>query len=612
MSEELLPYYNRELSFIRRLGAQFARDHPKIAGRLRIDAEGMSEDPYVERMIEAFAYLNARTRHKLEDDFPELTEALLGVLYPHYQLPLPSLAIVQFELDPQQKQLTEGHTIPRHTPIETESIEGEPCRFQTCYPVTLWPVAVQEESLTKPPFAAPSTPHSSQAEAVLRLVLKCRDEKSTFAELSMATLRFFLKGQAQYVYRIYELIFNNTIEVALATGPDDPAPVVLDADCLRPVGFERDEGLFPYTARSFLGYRLLTEFFVCAEKFLFVDLAGLGPQALQRLGNRLEIFLFLNRTADDLEKVLSDVFRLGCTPVVNLYPQRAEPISFTHTDFEYRVVPDARRPLHHEIYTIERVTATSAVGEQTEFAPFFSVKHALPGDAGRVFWHATRKPAEHSGGDIDHGTEVYLSLVDLDFQPSAPADWTLDVETICLNRDLPHRLPFGGDQPHLQLSEGDSLVSRVVCLTPPSRTLRPAQRQGALWRLISHLSLNHLSLVDNGTKAEALREVLRLYDFVENAQTGEIINGIVSVTNRRVVGRLSGEGGAFCRGVEVTVVFDEERFLGSGLFLFASVLERFLALYCNINSFTQLVAIVKGREGELRRWPPRMGEKVLV
>jgi type VI secretion system protein ImpG len=615
MSDELLPYYNRELSVIRHLAAQFAQDHPKIAGRLRLGEEGLSEDPHVERMIEAFAYLNARTRHKLEDEFPELTEALLGVLYPHYQAPIPSLAIVQFELDPGQKQLTTGHTIPRHTPLETEPIEGEPCRFRTCYPVTLWPISIQEASWSKPPFMAPTTRYSSSAKVVLRLVLICLDDGLTFAELAIPALRFFLKGQPQYIYRLYELILNNALGVALANGPNDAAPVVLDPDCLRPVGFEPDEGLLPYSPRSFVGYRLLTEYFAFAEKFLFVDLAlaGLGAPVLQRIGNRCEIYLYLNRSVTDLEPDLADVFRLGCTPIVNLYEQRSEPIALTQTDFEYRVVPDVRRPLAHEIYTIERVTATAPDGSQVEYLPFFSVKHALPDGADLAFWYATRKPAEHSQGDVDHGTEIYLTLVDLGFELAAPSDWTLDVQTVCLNRDLPNRLPFGGDQPHLQLSQGGELVSRIACLTPPTRTLRPARRQGALWRLISHLSLNHLSLVENDHQAEALREILKLYDFTDTAETRKMIDGLVGVSSKRVVGRLPGATqDAFCRGVEVTLRFNEDRYTGSGLFLFASVLERFLALYCTVNSFTRLIAKVEGRDGELRRWQPHVGEKIIV
>jgi type VI secretion system protein ImpG len=563
-------------------------------------------------MIEAFAYLNARTRHKLEDDFPELTESLLSVLYPHYQAPIPSMSIVQFELDP-ESQITTGHLVPRETAMETEPIQGEPCRFRTCYPVTLWPIAVKEATLRKPPFAAPSTNRSAEAKGVLRLVLGCAQEEMKFADLSMPQLRFFLKGQPQHVFRLYELILNDAIEVAIASAKEDTAPSVLDAGCLRPVGFDPEDGLLPYSARSFVGYRLLTEFFVFAEKFLFFELTGLNAAMLQRLGNRMEIFIFLKRTLSDLEQNLSaDNFRLGCTPIVNLYRQRAEPVTLTQFDFEYRVTPDARRPLAHEVYAIEKVTAAAPDGRRVEYAPFFSVRHAMPEGTPRAFWHASRRVAEQTKGETDHGTEVFLSLVDLQQEPVAATNWTLDVETTCLNRDLPHRLPFGGGKPRLQLNQGGD-VARITCLTPPTRTLRPALRQGALWRLISHLSLNHLSLVENGDNAEALREIVKLYDFMDNAESRKLIDGIVGVASKRVVGRVSGAVGvAFARGVEVTVRFNEDRFSGSGLFLFASVLERFLALYCTINSFTRMVATVQGREGELHRWQPRVGEKVVL
>jgi type VI secretion system protein ImpG len=214
---------------------------------------------------------------------------------------------------------------------------------------------------------------------------------------------------------------------------------------------------------------------------------------------------------------------------------------------------------------------------------------------------------------VDNGTEVFLSLVDLGFSPSAPADWTVDIETTCLNRDLPHRLPFGGGQPRLQFTEGGALVSGISCLTPPTRTLRPAMQRGTLWRLISHLSLSHLSLVDGSEQADALREILRLYNFTDSPETQAIIDGVLSVNSRRVVGRVGRDLSAgFCRGLEVTLQFDEEKFAGSGLLVFASVLERFLALYVSLNSFTRLVALTKGKETVYRRWPPRTGEKVLA
>jgi type VI secretion system protein ImpG len=402
--------------------------------------------------------------------------------------------------------------------------------------------------------------------------------------------------------------------VALAASATDREPVLLEAGCIRPVGFGRDEGMLPYANRSFLGYRLLSEYFAFPEKFLFFDLAALGPAALGKALGALEVFFYLNRTSADLEKnVSADTFQLGCAPVVNLASKRAEPIALGHTTSEYRVIPDVRRPLANEVYSIDRVTATSPDNQQVEYQPFYSFKHASERSKQKLFWHAVRRPAVRAGGQADGGTEVYLSLVDLGFRAGAPADWTLDVETTCLNRDLPHRLPLTDGRIGLRLTTG-APVERVQCVTGrPTRTFRPAGKHGAMWRLISHLSLNHLSLVDYEEGADALREILDLYNPNDSAETRSMIDGIASVRSRRVVGRVPGDSrGGFCRGVEVTIRFDEARFAGSGVFLFAAVLERFLGLYCSINSFTKLIATTNQREGVLRRWSPRAGETVLL
>jgi type VI secretion system protein ImpG len=614
MTDELLPYYQRELAFLRKSGQEFAEANPKIAARLRLDAN-LSDDPHVARMIEAFAYLNARTRLKLEDDFPEITEAMLGVLYPHYLNPIPSLAIVQLALDRTQSELVAGKTIPRGTGIESEpsQSEGDPCRFRTCYDTTVWPFEIKGAAFKGHPFTVPSHPSVGQAVADVRMELQTFSSKTAFRQMNLKALRFHLAGQSQYIYDLHELLLNNMVGILLATGPDDPEPIYLKPQLLRPVGFDRQQGLLDYPPQSFVGYRLLTEYFTFPEKFLFVELAGLMPRNLQRFGERMEIHFLLNRHLSDLEKnVNRETFRLGCTPMVNLFRRRAEPIRLTQTETEYRVVPDARRPRSHEVYSIERVVGTTAGGRQVEFSPFYSVRHATDTSEPRAFWYARRQQAGYAGGKVDSGTEVYLTLVDLDFSPSSWQEGTLDVETVCLNRDMPRWLPFGGGQPRLQFSEGAGLV-RIQCLTRPTATLRPPLRHGTAWRLISHLSLNHLSLLDTEGGAEALREILQLYDFRDSDETRSIIKSILSVKSKRVVGRVGGEVAAgFCRGVEVNVKLAEENFAGSGVYLFASVLDRFFGLYSSINSFTRTVARSNQRERAICRWPPRAGERTLL
>ena len=442
---------------------------------------------------------------------------------------------------------------------------------------------------------------------MLRLELVSTSKEFSFRQANLGSLRFFLRGQDQHVFALYELLMNNTLGIALASSSSDREPVWLDRQCLQPVGFERDQGMFPYAARSFPGYRLLTEFFTFPQKFLFVDLAGLDRKAMRNLGSRCEIYIFLNRSTVDLEQnVTAETLQLNCVPIVNLYRQRAEPISLSHHLSEYRVVPDARRPLSHEVYSIDRVTATSSDNETVEFDPFYSLKHNRDRLREKRYWHARRQAAEAAA---DRGSEVFLSLVDLGFNPSAASQWTLEVETTCVNRDLPYRLNLSEGPSAFRLSDGGPIASITSLSGRATPTIRPPRKRGAWWRLISHLSLNHWSLTDSEDGADGLREILAIYDFADSADTRSMIEGVLSVRSRRIAGR---SGGGVCRGLEVTIHLDEDRFAGHGIYLFAAVLERFLGLYCSLNAFSKLIVTTNRREKELRRWLPRAGEMVLL
>lgn len=625
MRDELLGYYERELVFLRRMGAEFAQKYPKIAARLLLEPD-KCEDPHVERMIEAFAFLASRVHLKIDDEFPEITESLLNVLYPHYLSPIPSMSIAQFSLDPAQGKITAGYEIPRGTPLYSRPIQGTPCRFRTCYPATLWPLVVSSASLESPDRV---DVRGKQTEGMIRLRMRCVNE-TKLSELKVVSgerprqidsLRFYLNGEPQLVYPLYELLLNQAVRVELhpdsskrgAAGPAQASsPIVLPPESLKPVGFGAEEGMLPYTARSFAGYRLLSEYFAFPEKFLFVDVTGIDQAARAGFGEEFDILIYLREVLPLRSSLDAGTFQLGCVPVVNLFQKIAEPIQLTQQQHEYQVIPDVHRQMATEIYSINSVTTTDPYLKKSRvFQPFYSVRHALAREPERTFWYATRRPSQR---EDDPGTEVSLSLVDLGFNPSVPAAEAITIHTTCTNRDLPGKLPFGGREGDFEV-EGARSVSRVRCLKKPTNTLRPALRRGAQWRLISHLSLNHLSIVqaDQDGAPDALQEILLLYDFMDSAATRKQIDGITRVSSRRVVRQVGAAiQRGLVRGIETSIELDEDQYVGSGTFLFASVLEHFLGLYVSLNSFNQLVVKTRQKEGILRRWPPRTGEQILL
>ncbi|MBL8837452.1 MAG: type VI secretion system baseplate subunit TssF [Alphaproteobacteria bacterium] len=603
--DDLLPHYNRELEFLRRESAEFAQRFPKVAGRLRLGGD-VIEDPHVARLVESIALLNARIQLKLDDDFPELTESLLNVLYPHYLAPIPAMGIVQMS---PSDALGGAYDVPGESEFETEPVGGEPCRFRTTQPVKLWPIEIAAITLSGRPFRAPQVPQARGALAVLHVKLRCTGDRANFTELQPDTLRFFLAGPPAQAMPLYEMLTNRLLAVAVAEGPADARASVLPASAVQPVGFDRGSAILPQPARSFVGYRILTEYFAFPEKFLFVDIVGISARALLGAGRELDLFFYVSETDKELERSLShDSLKLGCTPAINLFAQRAEPIRLGGTAYEYRVVPDARRPDALEVYSIQAVTASGLDGTEQPFAPFFGLDHAARDQ--RRFWQSKRRAGARAR---DNGTEVFLTFVDRDANPATAAASTVSVETLCLNRDLPSRLPFGGGRPRLELLAPTPAVRQIALISPFTPTRRPPLRGGQLWRLLSHLTLRHLSIAGGEDGAEALREILRLYDFSDTPEVRSQIEGVVSVVSQRGLARVSTEGStAIAHGLDVSLVLDAARFPPGGAYLFGSVMDRFFGLYAAVNAFSRLAVKLQDRPGILRQWPPRTGEKILL
>ena len=611
MRDELLDYYESELSFLRQMGAEFAEKYPKIASRL-ILGPNISEDPHVERLVESFAFLAARVHLKIDDDFPEITESLLSILYPHYIRPIPSMSVVEFAVDSAQGKLTTVLQVPRHSMLYSKPVEGVSCKFRTCYDTAVAPLRVSQAKWRSPELLKPAL-KAPEAAAACAVELTCFPDVS-FKALALSSLCFYLNGEDSLVHSLYELLLNNCLRIVLRN-PDDPRQrlIELPPDSIRTMGFRDDEAVLPFPRRSFTGYRIMQEYFAFPEKFFFLEVNNLDALRNELFTNKAEIVILIkpferSDRQQSLELSISEkTFRLGCAPIINLFPQTAEPILVEQTRFEHQIVPDSRRRNALEIFSVDEViTSSPDRGDVTRFEPFYSSHHGRA-SRNQTFFHTSRRPSTR---EDDPGTEMFLSLVDSSGNSAQSIAEAVMVRCTCTNRDLPARLHTGSEGGDFDLESG-SAVKKIVALRKPTETMRIPSRKGLQWRLISHLSLNYLSLVEEGRGA--LQDVLRLYNFTESIALEKQISGISSLASRRHFARVVSEHGiSFARGVRVEMEFDEEQFAGSGVYLFSSVLEYFLGLYTSLNSFSQLVVRTRQRKEILREWRPRAGQKILL
>ncbi|MBT5698097.1 MAG: type VI secretion system baseplate subunit TssF [Gemmatimonadales bacterium] len=597
--EELLQYYQAELTYLREKGADFADQYPKVANRLELSPDE-SPDPHVERLLEAFAFLTARVQRNLDQQFPEITTALLELLYPHYLAPVPSMTVVQFKPDPEQGILTTGYEVARHTSMyaEAHGAGGLSARFRTCYPVTLWPVEVSYggmESTNQYDFL------DGRGDVVKVIRIRVEADGVPLKDLELDSLRFHFNRDLKAATDLHELVFANLAGVVVL--PEGAThPIELGPDDVQEVGYGEDEAVLPYPRHAHPGYRLLQEYFTFPRKYLFMDVKGLRP-ALK--GNHFDILLLLSRAPETDLMVDTDTFALGCTPAANLFPHTSEPIRLDQKKSEYRLVPDAHREGSTEIHTVVSVSSSEDNSDETRrLHPYYSFDHHAAHEKTEAFWVVRRTG---TGRRDMPGTQMMLSLVDLEFDARVPAGDTIYAHTLCTNRRLAEQLPAGAKL----TTETGAPVQSIVAMNKPTPQLDPPLGGETRWRLVSHLSLNHLSLKGGPDGLAALKEILLLYAQYDSQSAHRQINGIREMHTRPIVERLGHEAWrGFARGTEVRLVLDPSAFPGSSPFLFASVLRHFIALYASLNSFTRTVAEDSRRPGEVwKQWPALAGTK---
>ncbi|NWB28340.1 type VI secretion system baseplate subunit TssF [Pseudomonas gingeri] len=616
MNPRLLDLYNQELQHVRESAAEFAKEYPKIAGRLTLSGIDCA-DPYVERLLEGFAYLTARVQLKLDAEYPTFTHNLLEIAYPHYLAPTPSMTVVQLQADPDEGSLAGGFTLPRDSVLRATLGKDTQtsCEYRSAHAVTLWPLQVSQAEYFGNPSAVLGRLAASEpkAKAGLRLTLRTGAELP-FNQLDLDSLPLYLNGADEQPFRLYEQLLGNACAV-FARAPGGDWVERLPTDALRACGFDDREAAMPVVAQAFQGYRLLQEYFALPQRYLFVEFAGLGRAVKRCAGQELELIVLFERFDQSLEgSVGSAQFVPFCTPAINLFPRRVDRIHLSERVNEHHVIADRTRPMDFEIHSLTGVTG-HGTGPDQPFLPFYAVRDPSRYGRDQAYYTLRREPRVLSSEQRRKGTrstyigsETFLSLVDSQQAPYRHDLRQLGVSALCTNRDLPLFMNVGIGKSDFTLADS-APVSAVRCLAGPSRPRASHAHDNKAWRLISQLSLNYLSLSEQGQGAAALRELLRLYGDSNDAALHLQIEGLREVSSKACTRRLPMPGPiVFGRGLEITLEFDENAFRGTGVFLLGAVFERFLARYVSINSFTETVIRTTER-GEIMRWKAKPGRR---
>jgi type VI secretion system protein ImpG len=623
MDTRLLQYYNRELQYIREMGAEFAEAYPRIAARLGMDGIDCA-DPYVERLIESFAFLAARVQLKLDARHPDFTQHLLEMVYPGFLAPVPSCAVVELLPSLEESGLKAGYTVRRGSALRTRQEGGgaTACEFRSAHDVVLWPLSVTGARYVvgTSTFAAPGLRLDPRCRGAIRIDLRSAGGVA-LRELPVDSLTFFVYATADLAGKVYEQVLANGVGAVVRSRGSTRA-VSLPASALRPVGLEDDEALLPLSPRGLEGYRLLQEYFAFPDRLLFFAVDGLREAFAAMDGEEAELYLLVDRSLPDLESALDEAqFRLNCTPVVNLFPRSLDRIHLSPHETEHHVVPDISRPMDFEVYAIDRIVGIgSAADAVVEVAPVFSTSHRSSESDTHAYYSVQRRPRlasarqQRSGARTGYlGSECFVSVVDSRQRDLSGEIRQLDVTARCTNRDLPIGLGFGKSRLEFEI-EGGAPVQGARCLAGPTAP-RPSPAFGdTAWRLIGHLTLNYLSLCDTDPDkgAEMFRHLLGLHADPNDPAAQRQVDGVRRVTHEPVVRRIPGGGPiTYGRGLRVTVAMDDLAFEGIGTLRLGTVLERFLARYVSINSFVE-TRLHSTARGEIRQWPVRTGNRHLV
>lgn len=583
--------FRDELEFLRLQGKEFAKNNPSLTHLLSEEAS----DPDVERLLEGFAFLSARLRHKIEDDFPELTHSILNLLWPDYLRPFPSTTIMQFL--PVPKSITKKHVLEKGMLMRSRPVDGTPCQFTTVHDLSVYPLEI---SSIKPS-------HSKQ-KSVLKMDLKTMGGLP-LNSIDCDHLPVHLSGSDFNASTLYLWVTHYLDYILVSI---DGQTRQLNSQHIETPGFLPEESLLHHHKNTFDGYRILQEFLIFPRRFYFFDLVNLLSIWGSSESDQVSFEFHFTRPLPTGINVYDEDFALHCVPAVNLFQHDADPIMLDGKLTDYPLRPSGNHDGHYEVFSIDKVSGWSDFnsGESDmlrEYSPFESFQHEVESAANRKALYYRNKVRSSLSRN---GTEQSISFIRSDESNFIPTDSreAISIQMTCTNRNLPEGLAVGDVCIPTEFTPSFVEFSNI---TRPTASLYPVLDGGLHWQLISNLSLNYLSLLD----VDSLRTIINAYDFrahvdIQSERASQSRALAIKSINTRPIDILL--EGLPIRGLQSTMEIDQEKFLSEGqLYLFGTVLSHFFALYSSINSFHKL-EVINTSNNEKYTWKLQNGRQPVI
>jgi type VI secretion system protein ImpG len=587
-------YFDAEMRLLNEAAIEFAQLYPEQAGMLNL-TEVRDRDPYIERLLEGMAYLTAHIRSRIDDDVPEISQTLIRQLWPQFVQPFPSSTIIEFST--QINNIETPVRCGRGTSIYSDpvGVKGnkekkiEPeilrCEYRTTTDVVINPLTITHAQIKD----------DITNSCFIRLDFEL-GASANLDQLDLSNLLFYIHGYPTLTLDLWYYLTQHLKEVRLRLPSDmgDDVRSLGGQSCITPAHMDLDSSVLPKSGRSFAGTHLLHEYFCFREKFLFINMQGLGQVVWPQNCNHFALEFHIDGHFPGDYRIEKDTFRLYCTPAINLFKTHSEPVAVDHRRSEYRIIADVSKPNSLGIFSVDRVEGVGATnGQRHIYHSIHDLKHRT--EAPRHYHVSTRRLKQGA-------EETFLALGGLSNYESE----TLSCEIHAYNGHFPRRYLVEGSI-HNNSKNNNQLkdVLELTNISRPTPTYMPPEDIDYQWGVVAHLALNYSSIAELKT----LKRILSLYEWTGRKDNQRKIDGIQDV-NLDLYQEMF--RGALMRGMEITLTLHEGNYTSvSDIALFGGILHTFFTMYANINTVvrTRVYCHPSGKE---LSWQPALGETSLM